>query len=157
LLQGRYADSHLLKHMNRWLLFTSLGDEFCAYVAEDLLTGEFSPHPANPITRDPKMNRSAGATLRLEGHLYRVAQDCSDTYGKNVGLIEITELSQVAYRERVAVKELFALDASWKSEGTHHLSICEFLGKTILATDGKQVDYFANRISALWRRHTNSG
>jgi hypothetical protein len=157
LLQGRHADSHLLKHMNRWFLFTTLGDEFCAYVAEDLLTGEFSPHPANPITRDPKISRSAGATIRLEGRLYRVAQDCSDTYGKNVSLIEITELSPVAYRERVAVKELFALDASWKRDGAHHLSICQFLGKTILATDGKQVDYFANRISALWRRNTNSG
>jgi hypothetical protein len=157
LLQGLYADSHLLKHMNRWFLFTTRGDEFCVYVAEDLLTGEFSPHPTNPITWDPKISRSAGATIRLEGHLYRVAQDCSDTYGKNVSLIEITELSPVAYRERVAVKELFALDASWKSEGAHHLSICRFLRKTILATDGKQVDYFANRISALWRRPTNSG
>ena len=156
LLKGGYADSHLLKHMDRWFLFTTLGDGFCAYVAEDLLTGEFSPHPANPITRDPKISRSAGATIRLEGRLYRVAQDCSDTYGKNVSLIEITELSPVAYRERVTVKELFALDASWKSEGAHHLSICQFLGKTILATDGKQVDYFANRISALWRRHRNS-
>jgi hypothetical protein len=70
LLQGSYADSHLLKYMNRWFLFTTHDNEFCVYVAEDLLTGEFSPHPANPITRDPKISRSAGATIRLEGYLF---------------------------------------------------------------------------------------
>jgi hypothetical protein len=34
---------------------------------------------------------------------------------------------QSSYRERIAVKEIFALDVSWQSEGAHHLS-----------TDGKR-------------------
>ena len=151
LLEGVYVDSHLLWHEGHWFLFTTFGEELHIYVAEDLFNSKFFPHPRNPISRDLRRSRSAGAVFRQDGRLYRVAQDCSVSYGGNIGLHEIIELSPVTYRESMAVEQLFAVHTSWNSLGTHHFSICEFNGATIVAIDGKQADYYANRFASIWR------
>jgi hypothetical protein len=151
ILLGKYADSHLLRHQCHWFLFTTLADEFNIYVAEDFLSGRFYPHPRNPITCDPKLNRSAGAIFRQDGCLYRVAQDCSVDYGMAVNMSEIVELSPVTYDEHMVVEQLLLENASWNMSGTHHFSICQFDGATIVAIDGKQPDYILNRFASIWR------
>jgi hypothetical protein len=151
LLSGNFVDSHLLKHNETWFLFTTFDDELQLYMADDLLSGNFRPHPANPISADTRISRSAGSVLNLAGRLYRVAQDCSDVYGENASLIEIQVLSPVSYRERIAVQKLFTLNNSWDTHGAHHLNVVEFLGKTVIVTDGKQVDFFVNRFQLVCR------
>jgi hypothetical protein len=151
LLNGNFVDSHLLRHDGIWFLFTTLNNELQLYISDDLLSKDFYPHPASPITADTRISRSAGSVLDLGRQLYRVAQDCSTAYGENVTLIEIRALSPVTYQERVAIDRLFALNNSWDARGAHHLSVCEFLGKIVIATDGKQRDFFVNRFTSFWR------
>ena len=151
LLNGNFVDSNLLKHNGTWFLFTTLNDELQLYMSDNLVFGNFRPHPASPITADTRISRSAGSVLKLGDRLYRVAQDCSNAYGENVSLIEIQALSPDIYQERVAVDKLFALNNSWDACGAHHLTSCKFLGKTLIATDGKQRDFFVNRFRSFWR------
>jgi hypothetical protein len=151
LLVGDCADSHVFMHDNKWFLFTTIDGKLNLFFTDDLLAGVLTPHPMNPLTSDLRISRSAGAALTLDGRLYRSAQDCSNVYGENISLIEIEELTTTSYRERVVVDKFFSLDKSWNANGAHHLSICEFYGKTVIATDGKQTDYFINRFSALYR------
>jgi hypothetical protein len=163
LLEGNFFDSHLFRQYGVWFLFTTVNDDLQLYTSNDLLSDEFRPHPASPITSDTKISRSAGSVLRFGGCLYRVAQDCSTAYGQNVSLIEIRELSPVAYQERVVIDRLFALDNSWNTHGAHQFTVCEFLGKTVIATDGKHADFFVNRVASglrgllgrLWGRDAN--
>lgn len=150
LLSGDFVDSHLFKQNGVWFMFTTLKNELHLYMASDLLSGDFHPHPSSPITADTSISRSAGSVLDLAGSLYRVAQDCSTAYGENVSLIEIQSLSPLDYQEAVAVKRLFSLNNSWDARGAHHINVCEFLGRTVIATDGKQVDFFINRCTSLW-------
>jgi hypothetical protein len=152
LLDGKYVDSHLIHNEDRWFLFTTFNEEeLHVYVAEDLFSGKFLPHKGNPITRDLKRSRSAGSVFRENGQLYRVAQDCSIRYGGNTSLHKIIELSPVAYKECMVAEQLFIGRASWNLLGAHHFSTCEFNGSTIVAIDGKQADYFANRFASIWR------
>ena len=55
------------------------------------------------------------------------------------------------YQERVVVDRLFTLDDPWNAQGAHHFTICEFLGKTVIATDGKHADFFLNRVASGFR------
>ena len=151
ILNGRFCDSHLLKHNELWFLFTTCKDELQLYTADDILFGDFRPHPSSPITSDKRLSRSAGSVLNIGGRLYRVAQDCSKTYGENVSLLEIQSLSAIEYQERIVNHRLFALQNSWDALGAHHFSACKFRGKTVIATDGKQKDFFVNKFSSLWR------
>ena len=77
LLRGAFVDTHLLKYDNIWYLFTTSHDTLYIYLADDLLSGEFRPHPANPVTADKRISRSGGSVLTIGSSLYRVAQDCS--------------------------------------------------------------------------------
>jgi hypothetical protein len=151
ILNGQFCDSHLLKYNDLWFLFTTYNDELHLYTADDILFDDFRSHPCSPISLDKRLSRSAGSVLNIGGSLYRVAQDCSITYGENVSLLEIEVLSAKEYKERVVKRRLFALENSWDALGAHHFSACEFGGKTVIATDGKQKDLFINKISSLWR------
>lgn len=154
LLKGAFVDTHLFKHEGKWYLFTTSDDKLHLFVGEDLLTGEFRAHPGTPITRDKRISRSGGSILNLGGRLYRVAQDCSHHYGQNISLIEINSLSPDVYKESMAVQNVFRLNNRWDAHGAHHLSVCEFRDKTVIAADGQQRDFFINRLSSLSRLGT---
>jgi hypothetical protein len=110
----------------------------------------------NPITNDPARARCGGAIVRHGDHFYRPAQDGSRGYGGNLSLMRIDELSTAEYRESLAKEALFDRLAPWRSAGAHHLSMAEFGGRTILAVDGKQPDYWINRpLSGLFRLISN--
>jgi hypothetical protein len=64
------------------------------------LTGQWTPHPANPISTDVRNCRGAGAIFRAGGRLYRPSQDCGGVYGRSFTLNEITAWTAGAYKER---------------------------------------------------------
>lgn len=108
ILEGRSAyDPTLLEHEGRWYLFVAIdecgggaNDELFLYSAETPL-GPWEPHPANPVVSDVRAARPAGAPYRVDGKVYRPAQDCSGRYGRAINICEITELSPTAYAQRV--------------------------------------------------------
>lgn len=63
------------------------------------LTGEWTRHPANPISTDVRTSRGGGAIFRDNGKLYRPSQDCSKHYGYSITFNEIVILNRFEYRE----------------------------------------------------------
>ena len=150
LLHGAYKDSSLIFHEGTWFFFTTSEAGLELFYTDDLENGHLIPHRHNPLTEDPRYNQCGGSPIILRNRMYRIAQDCSVEYGKNIGILEIKELSKRAYREEVVVDDYFDLQHSWNRRGGHHLSIAEFLGKKVIAVDGKQNDLLINKLMSLF-------
>jgi hypothetical protein len=104
----RAVDATLYQHEGRWYLFTGVAeaggsswDELFLFVA-DKPTGEWSPHPMNPIVSDVRFARPAGALFVRDGVLYRPGQNSERGYGYAVSVMEVTELSPERYSEKLA-------------------------------------------------------
>jgi hypothetical protein len=152
LIRGKYQDPSVLFHQGHWYLFATRADRLDLFVSDDIEFGEFKPHPCNPVSEGLRLSQCGGGVFLRDGSLYRVAQDRTVEYGKNIHVLKIDELSPTEYRETLVIEDYLAGNQSWNSRGGHHLSIAEFLGKTVIATDGKQNDLFVNRIlSIAWR------
>lgn len=152
LLRGAYKDSSLTKHDGIWYFFTTSDSGLELYYIEDLAKGHLIPHARNPITDDPRYSQCGGSPIMLDGQLYRIAQDGSGEYGRNISILEINELSRKSYSETVVADHYFELEHSWNARGGHHLSIAGFDGKTVIAVDGKQDDLWINKLLAPFYR-----
>ena len=152
ILNGSYVDTSPLYYEGVWYLFTTSPNGLEIFFSRDLLNGPYCPHPKNPITRDQRISRSGGLPIIVNGRVFRIAQDGSKTYGVNLNILRVFDLSTSSYREEVAREGFFECDQPWNSEGSHHLSVAHFRGKTVVATDGKQNDYLANKfLSPIFR------
>lgn len=145
LLVGKYFDSSLIFHEGLWYLFTNSKVGLEIFLTEDIEKGTFSPHPQNPITTDPRFSRCAGQPVVVAGTTFRLAQDCSQKYGGNLNILRILELTADCYREETVHEGYFGCTEKWNAEGGHHLSMTNFLGKTIVAVDGHHRDYLLNK------------
>ncbi len=145
LLEGEYADPILIRQDGQWYLFATSGAGLELFMAEDLITGEFKPHPKSPIVTDPRYSRSGGLPIPMGQRWVRVAQDCSRNYGDNVSLIEIARLTPNDYEERLLVSSFLERKDFWNCDGAHHLSVTQFNGQTVIAADGKHRDYWINK------------
>jgi hypothetical protein len=81
------------------------------------ITGPYSPHPQNPISRDCRVARPAGHLFRDEGALIRPAQDCAVRYGRGVVFQEVSVLTTTHYCEHTVSYQ----PPTWthKLEGAH--------------------------------------
>lgn len=145
-LVGDYADSSIIKHNEIWYLFTSSINGFEIYYTDDLENGELTAHPKNPISRDWKYQRCGGGPVLLNNILFRIAQDCSVYYGRNINVFKITELTPENYKEELYKENYFECNQEWNNLGGHHFSFADFNGSKIIATDGKQYDYYINKL-----------
>ncbi len=153
LLHGSFKDSSLTKHDGVWYFFTTSAHGLELYYTDDLKDGHLIPHKKNPITDDPRYSQCGGSPILLDGKLYRIAQDGSGEYGRNIGILEITDLTKTSYSESVVADHYFELEHSWNARGGHHLSIAKFNGKTVIAVDGKQDDLWINKILAPFYKY----
>jgi hypothetical protein len=153
LLKGNFFDSNIIQHNNIWYLFTTANDTGLEiYYTTDLLTVDFQPHPLNPVSKNPKTNRSGGDIFYLNNTLYRIAQDSSGEYGKNINIVAITELTTHTFDQKVIIENYLQHDQPWNAIGGHHFSIAKFLNHYIIAVDGKEYDYLINKfVSPLFR------
>jgi hypothetical protein len=89
---------------------------FCA----ESLTGEWYPHPANPLNADVRRSRGAGKLFKRYGKLIRPAQDCSVRYGYACQLNEVKVLSTEEYLEA----PLYRIEPNWSPGliGTHTIN-----------------------------------
>lgn len=154
LLDGPYADSSIFHRDGLFYLFTFREDEGLLFIS-DQLEGPYYPHPANPISTDPRHARSGGAIIPETAErpfLLRPAQDCSITYGGDLTLMKIRTLSADIYEEEIWSERTVADRYPWASSGAHHISQCHWQGKVVTAIDGLQPDYRVSRLFGLfWR------
>jgi hypothetical protein len=133
-------DPTMFFHDQRWWLLCS--DERnrgrCALVAYSAETpeGPWRPHPANPLKCDSNGGRPAGPVFRLDGRLYRPAQDCRGTYGGAVVIHEVLELSPAAFREEPVLRIEPDRRGAYP-HGLHHLVV----GEDLVVFDGKRSHY----------------
>lgn len=130
------VDPTIVEHGGKfWLLCTELGggpfSQLRIWYASDLF-GPWTPHPANPVKTDPRSARPGGTPFRVNGDLYRPAQDCSSTYGGGVTINRVVTLTEEAYREE-PVATLRPFREGRYTRGIHTLSA---LGNRTLV-DGK--------------------
>jgi hypothetical protein len=107
------VDSTLYFHDNKWWLFTSIDEmehpdltynELCLFYSDDLFSGHWKSHPANPIVTEISTSRCAGKIFNHKGKIFRPSQDCSGGYGRAFNLIQITKLSESEYEEKLITK-----------------------------------------------------
>lgn len=121
------VDTMLFERDGLWWMLTSIdacdsGDnsaELFIYYTDDLLSGQWLPHPKNPVMIDSSRARNAGL-LSDESGLYRVAQRQGfEVYGKGFSINKILVLNRQDYREtevRSVEPDFFA-----GLKGCHHL------------------------------------
>ncbi|MBI3139677.1 MAG: hypothetical protein HYZ15_13955 [Sphingobacteriales bacterium] len=104
-------DPTLWLENDTWWLFgcaagpahTSTNDQLLLYYSRDLLSGNWTPHPQNPVVTHIAGCRPAGKIFRMNGQLFRPAQNnASSQYGYALALNRITLLSETEYREEMA-------------------------------------------------------
>lgn len=156
LLKGRYLDSVLLQHGGAYYLFTSDEPEFRQYVlhlfCSDTLWGPYTEHPMSPICTDTEYSRSGGRIIEFDGHLCRIAQDCSRDYGENVSLITIDRLTPTEYEESIYCRNVFDRTREPFRGGGHHLTYVKYKGKYVIATDCKTTHLGLRNIYSFVRR-----
>ena len=147
LVEGdKFADSCVTFYDGKWYLFTTAWfgakNGLRIFVADDL-AGDYIEHPMSPITDDIAFSRCGGAVFSYDGKMYRPAQYCTNYYGEDLRVYEITKLSPTAYEERL-VKSMVDKQHDWNPMGGHHLNTLVFNEKRIVAMDGIVNDNWLN-------------
>jgi len=137
----RLVDATLYRGADRWWMFANsaagesrmFDDELHLFHAEKL-TGEWLPHPRNPVKSDARSSRPAGRLFERDGVLYRPAQVCVPRYGAGLAIQRVLRLTPQDYAER-QVERLLA-DPAGGLFGLHTMN---------RAGDLTVVDAFARR------------
>ena len=118
-------DPTLFEYGGRWwLFFTKYGrysdTKLYAYHAPDPM-GPWEPHLLNPIKTDIRSSRPAGTPFWHDGALYRPAQNGSSSYGGEVTITRVDELSPTRFHE-ATVGRVPPLSSGKYQAGIHTLS-----------------------------------
>jgi len=141
LFGNNFTDATFLYQNNIWYMFVSnnLHNELNIYYSENF-DGKYLPHPLNPIYKDnKKYSRPAGNFINLNSNIYRLAQDCSTRYGKQVYLMKIEEITTTSYKETM-LKTLIqpAKKQKWNARKMHHFNYIEISNdQYLVVTDGE--------------------
>jgi hypothetical protein len=154
LIGGRdLVDATVFEHAGRWWLAASevadkgANSELHLWHAE-ALTGPWNPHPGNPVKIDVRSARPAGPPFRVDGVLYRPAQDCSTTYGARVVVNRVLTLTPDEFREEVAAV-LNPDPRGAYPDGLHTVSTLG--GRTLI--DGKRRVFVPAEFLRMMRRY----
>jgi len=100
-------DTNILYHGNQYWLITTIKlckgfpawDELHIFYSDTLESGDWTPHPNNPVISDVRRGRNGGAMILKDNKYYRVAQSSAVEYGQGLALYEITRLDERGYEE----------------------------------------------------------
>jgi hypothetical protein len=121
LFTGRAVDTTLWIEDGTYWFFVTLRERYGGATQlwlfyADSLTGDWTPHPVNPITTDCRRSRGAGAIFRAaDGRRVRPSQDSTRSYGRQIMMNEIVTLDRERYEER----PLATIEAPPGFAGTH--------------------------------------
>ena len=125
-------DSTIFVHDGRYWLFCTNAEEgpnshLYAFFSQELF-GRWQPHKKNPIKIDLRSARPAGPIFKEGGDLFRPAQNCKGTYGKEIVINKIKTLNPDDFSEE-EVSTLSTERAKKYTKGIHTIS---FFGDYIL-------------------------
>ncbi|MCJ2094962.1 formyl transferase [Methylobacterium sp. J-072] len=154
LLSGVVAsDATLVEHAGHWWIFAtvrdagpsaplgsgSYHDALHIWSAPDF-RGPYTAHPGNPVLIDPSTARPAGRIVERGGHLIRPVQDCSQGYGRALGLARIDRLDPDGFAQTIVSR--ITPGPAWPGNCLHTLNA----GGGIECIDGSAR---ASRIKAM--------
>lgn len=149
------ADSVLFEHEGYfWLAYTNTDlspfDNLNLCYAPTL-QGPWLKHQGNPVKRDLRTARCGGTPFRVGEKFYRPAQDCSETYGGAIIIMEIVECSPSIFRE----KEVTLIAAQRDGMNPHGLHTLAAWGNKCLV-DGKRMmfspSFFVKRLGRFIKK-----
>jgi hypothetical protein len=120
------TDATLVAECGRFWLFAAVADagasgwDSLSLFSSDKLLGDWHPHPRNPVLIDAHAARPAGAMVRKNGRLWRVAQDCARTYGGGLAFCAIDRLDDEDYAQTVV--KVLGPPPSVRARGIHTLN-----------------------------------
>ncbi|OMP07125.1 EXTL2, alpha-1,4-N-acetylhexosaminyltransferase [Corchorus olitorius] len=145
-------DSFIIDHDGEYWLFGSDHSSFGTkkngqleiwYSSSPL--GPWKPHKKNPVYNIDRSfgARNGGRPFRYNGNLYRIGQDCGETYGSRLRIFKIEVLTKVEYKE-VEVPFLFEESKKgrnvWNGARYHHLDVQQLSsGEWVGVMDGDRV------------------
>lgn len=101
---GAIVDATLFRHEGRWWLAGSedapkgATSELHLWYADEV-AGPWTAHPGNPVKIDIRSARPGGTPFKVDGVLFRPAQDCSQVYGARIVINRVELLTPTAFRE----------------------------------------------------------
>ncbi len=146
------VDSFIINYDGKYWLFGSDHSGFGAskngqleiwYGSSPL--GPWKPHKNNPIYNVEKSfgARNVGRPFFYNGNLYRIGQDCGETYGKGVRIFKVEVLTDDEYKEVEVPLGLIEPNKgrnSWNGARYHHLDVQQLSsGEWIGVMDGDRV------------------
>lgn len=157
LLTGeKFVDTSIIKEGNYYYLFTtvvSIEKNIVKYKLKlfnaNSLDTEWKEHPSSPISESLKSARNGGSLFRYKKNIYRPAQNCEESYGNNISIYKILQLSPLLYKEQINHENIFDKSNDFFKEGGHHFNTIQFDGSTIVAVDGLKKE---NPINALFQQ-----
>ena len=121
LIKGKYVDSSIVNRDGKFFIVTAPEDASMPPEVwlSDRMAGGWKKHPqSGNVLSSPCFRRNGGAICRLDGQLFRIAQDCDAGYGKRLYRIPIDRLSAEEYAE--GTPEPLADAVSWPQPCLHH-------------------------------------
>ncbi|GLT66757.1 hypothetical protein SLA2020_391060 [Shorea laevis] len=152
IMKKPFVDSFIINHNGEYWLFGSDHSNFGSrkngqleiwYSSSPL--GTWKPHKKNPIHNADKSlgARNGGRPFIYNGNMYRVGQDCGETYGRRVRIFKVEVLTKHEYKE---VEVPFILEEpskgqnAWNGARYHHLDVQQLSsGQWIGVMDGDRV------------------
>lgn len=146
------VDSFILNHDGEYYLFGSDHSSFGSqkngqleiwYSSSPL--GPWTPHNKNPIHNAHRSSgaRNGGRPFVYDRNIYRVGQDCGETYGRRIRVFKVDVLTKQEYKE---VEVPFILDEpnkgrnTWNGARYHHLDVQQLSsGQWVGVMDGDRV------------------
>ncbi|KAH6803022.1 glycosyltransferase family protein 47 [Perilla frutescens var. frutescens] len=146
------VDSFMIPHEGKYWLFgsdhsgigTRKNGQLEIWYSNSPL-GPWRPHKKNPIynTNKSKGARNGGRPFVYNGNLYRVGQDCGETYGHRIRVFKVTILTTDEFKEvevPLGFKEPLKGRNSWNGARIHQLDAQQLSsGEWIAVIDGDRV------------------
>ncbi|EEF29466.1 transferase, transferring glycosyl groups, putative [Ricinus communis] len=152
LIKKPLVDSFVIKHDGEFWLFGSDHSSFGTKKNGQLEIwhsssplGPWKPHKKNPIYNVDKSlgARNGGRPFVYDGNLYRIGQDCGETYGRRVRVFKVETLTKDNYNEvevSLGFEEPSKGRNDWNGARYHHLDVQQLsTGEWIGIMDGDRV------------------
>lgn len=154
LLDMPAIDASVIKHDGRWWMFFALPGPHQRAMREmhiayaDSLLGPWHMHAGNPVRNNSENSRMGGTPFVHDGMLHLPVQDCSDTYGGALQILQVTSLSPTQFVAQPVQHIAAQSFGHTYGDGCHTLSAC---GQATLV-DVKHISYSPMRLLIDWQR-----